>query len=480
MPKDLSGFISRISAEFPDQVVTIRRPVRASEYEVTAILQHLDDRGQYPMALFEQPINMLGEPAQFPIVSNVFGTRERCALALDLPPEQAKLPLSLEYARRERHPVEPQIIDAAAAPVKQVVQRGADIDIRRLPLVRHFEGDLSEVVTMAAVMKDPDTGIYDVSFVKLFPKGPQSGGVSIHSPHLERILAKWEKRGERAPYAEIIGHHPAFYLGALANAPYDNDDYATIGGFLGEPLRLVASETWGDQFLLPADAEIIIEGEIPPGERTVVDPFGEVTRLYQAQCLRPKLDITAVTHRRGAWYQDVFSGHQGHWNLGSIPKEGSIYNALQRRFGMIEAVHLPHSGAGRMACYVSIHKMKEGQGKEVAIATLPESRHFEVIIVVDADVDVYNERDVLWAVYTYVDPLRDIDIIHNYTKSEFTEAWGGQKMLIDATKPLDVAFPERFRMPPDVMRRIDLDEWIEQGGRSIRERRPAGLPQSPA
>src|SRR5205085_947473 len=171
-PKDLSGFISRISAEFPDQVVTIRRPVRASEYEVTAILQHLDDRGQYPMALFEQPINMLGQACDFPIVSNVYGTRERCALALDMPPEQSKLALSLEYARRERHPVEPQIVDRAAAPVKQVVQRGDEIDIRSLPIVKHYEGDLSEVVTMAAVMKDPDTGIYDVSFVKLFPKGP--------------------------------------------------------------------------------------------------------------------------------------------------------------------------------------------------------------------------------------------------------------------------------------------------------------------
>src|SRR5919199_1875229 len=119
MPKDLSGFISRISAEFPDQVVSIRRPIRAAEYEVSAILQHLDDRGEYPMTLFEQPFNMLGEPSEFPIVSNVFGTRERCALALDLPPEQAKLPLSLEYARRERQPIAPQVIGPDAAPVKQ-------------------------------------------------------------------------------------------------------------------------------------------------------------------------------------------------------------------------------------------------------------------------------------------------------------------------------------------------------------------------
>src|SRR3954470_22223307 len=124
MPKDLSGFISRICAEFPDQVVSVRRPIRAAEFEVSAVLQHLDDAGQYPMALFEKPINMLGEDSEFPIVSNVFGTRERCALALDFPPEQCKLPLSLEFARRERQQVTPQVVDAGDAPVKQVVLRG--------------------------------------------------------------------------------------------------------------------------------------------------------------------------------------------------------------------------------------------------------------------------------------------------------------------------------------------------------------------
>jgi UbiD family decarboxylase len=307
----------------------------------------------------------------------------------------------------------------------------------------------------------------------MFPKGERTTGVSIHTPHLERILAKYEKRGEPAPYVQIVGHHPAFYLGALALTLYDSDDYSTIGGFLHEPLRLVPSETWGKDFLVPADSEILIEGEIPPGERTVVDPFGEVTRLYQAQCLRPVCNLTAITHRKGAWYQNVFSGHQGHWNLGSIPKEGSVYNALQKRFGIIEAVSMPLSGCGRLACYVSIHKLREGQGKEVAIAALPESWGFECIIVVDADVDVFNERDVMWAVYTYVDPTRDIDIIHNYTKNVFTSAWQGSRMLIDATKPLDVAFPEKYRMPPDVMERINLDEWIEQGGLKTRDRAPS-------
>src|SRR5205085_1191568 len=129
-----------------------------------------------------------------------------------------------------------------------------------------------------------------------------------------------------APFVHIIGHHPAFFLGALAMAPWANDDYATIGSFLGEPVRLTPSETWGTDFLVPADAEVIIEGEIPPHEREVVDPFGEVTRHYQAQCLRQALNVKAVTMRSNAIWQNIFSGHLGHWNLGSVPKEGSLYN----------------------------------------------------------------------------------------------------------------------------------------------------------
>src|SRR5678816_1372299 len=111
---------------------------------------------------------------------------------------------------------------------------------------------------------------------------------------------------------------------------------------MNEPLRLTPSETWGENFMVPADAEIIIEGTIAPGVREVCDPFGEGTRHYQAQCLRPVLDVTAITHRDNAILHDVFSGHQEHWNLGGIPKEGGIYNALQNRFGNIVKVHMPY------------------------------------------------------------------------------------------------------------------------------------------
>jgi UbiD family decarboxylase len=324
--------------------------------------------------------------------------------------------------------------------------------------------DLCPTLTMACCMRDPTIGSYDISFIKLFPKDARVAGASIHSPHLERTLAAYEARGERAPFIAILGHHPAFYLGSLALTPYDAEDYATVGAFLGEPLRLVPSETWGERFLVPADAEIIIEGEIPPGEKEIVDPFGDVTRQYQAQCLRPRLEITAITYRQDAIMQDIFGGHRDHWTLGQLPKEGSIYNSLQRRFGNIVSVHLPYSGCGRLACYVSIHKTREGQGKATALAALNESWTFNAVVVVDADIDPYVEEDVLWALLTYTNPSRDIDLVHNL-HTVFTTAMGYRKVMIDATRPLDVAFPAKLRIPPGAMERVRLDDWLDNCAR---------------
>lgn len=460
MPKSLRSFIEQIDHQHPEDLAVVKRPIDAGNYDVTAVLEHLTQRKRFPMVLFESTRDLYGNDSGIRILSNVFASRERIADALGFPRERAGMELSLEYARLERAQIPWRSIPREEAPVKEIIRLGEEVDVNRLPIVNHFEMDLSPVITMGAAMKDPDTGLYDVSFIKGFPKGPRKLGVSIHSPHFDRILEHYERRDQPAPFVHIIGHHPAFYLGALALAPYGNDDYAMIGSFLGEPLRLTSSETWGDDFLVPADAEIIIEGEIPPGVREVVDPFGEVTRHYQAQCLRPVLNVTAITMRHNPILQDVFSGHQGHWNLGGIPKEGGVYNALQRRFGNILAVHLPYSGCGRLACYISIDKHREGEAKRIGVAALAETWMFNWVVLVDREIDVFNEQDVIWAILTNVDPKRDVDMIQNaYTL--FDTAAGYTKLIIDATQPLDRPFPEMLRVPEEAMKRVDIDEWIE-------------------
>ncbi|MBI5442544.1 MAG: UbiD family decarboxylase [Deltaproteobacteria bacterium] len=457
MPKNLSTFLEQLWPE-PGELKQVTRPIKPQAFEATALLEHLDRRGDTATVLFEKPENLLGQPSQFRLVSNLFATRERIAEAIGHPRSESGLPLSLEMARRERLSL-PAVDCPGPAPVQEQVWRGDDADVRTLPVVRHYEKDLGPVLTMMIALKDPDDGFYEISFAKTFYRDdPRRTAASLHTPHLERVLAKYAKLGRPAPAVNILGHHPAFSLGVLAATPFGTNDYDTIGAYLGEPLRLAPSVTWGKDFLVPADAEIILEGEVRPDVPMVVDPFGEVTKFYQPQCIRTAFDIKAITARKGAILQDIFSGHQGHWNMSAIPKEGSIYNSLQQRFGNVCAVHMPHSMCSRLGCYISIKKEKEGIAKQVGHAALLESSFFQWIIVVDEDIDVFNEKEVIWALASYTDPSRDIDFVKN-SFTLFNTAAGYQKTIIDATRPLDYPFPERFKVPDEIMAAIRSEEW---------------------
>lgn len=459
VPQSLGTYLDSIR-DRPEECRLVRRQIDPGNFEVTAILEHLDRRKQFPTVLFENPLNMHGEPAEYPLVANMFATRERCAEMLGLARSESGRELGPRFSAVVNQSVAPIVLPRGDAPVQEFVHEGARADMWTLPVVRHFEMDLSPVLTMANVMHAPGEDFYNITFIKTFPETGRRGGLTIHGKDMGRMLREWERRGERVPIIAILGHHPAFWLGALALTPYGANEYSTVGAFLGQPLRLVPSVTWGDRFLVPADAEIIIEGELIPGEKSVVDPFGEVSRLYQPQQLAPTMEVTAITHRSGAIMQDVFSGHSEHFLLGLIPREGSLFNHLQATVGNVTAVHLPNSGYGRALCYISIDKRDEGQAKRTALAALAHANQLTIVVVVDSDIDVFNEEDVLWAIHTYVDPDRDLDYLRN-VGNRGDRAMENNRVLIDATVPGDVVFPVRLQVPEEAMRRVRLEEWLE-------------------
>jgi 2,5-furandicarboxylate decarboxylase 1 len=352
------------------------------------------------------------------------------------------------------------------APVQANVWQGDEADLFRLPVVRHSEMDLGGVLTMALAMRAPDEEFYNITFVKQFAESSQGGGVTIHSADMSRMLKLWEKRGEPIPVINILGHHPAFWIGTLNNTPYGDNEYATAGGFMGEPVRLVPSVTWGSDFLVPADAEIIIEGEMNPGEMTIVDPFGEISGQYQPQELAPMMRVKAITHRNGAIMQDIFSGHREHMLLGSIPREGTIHRHLAAKLGNVTAVHMPFSGSGRYVAYVSIKKGTDFHGKLAALQAIAHVPNLQVAVVVDHDIDVFNEEEVLWAVNTYVDPSRDIDTVSNLRHPTDPRGLGSTRALIDATRPTHIPFPTRLKVPDEAMARIVLDDWLDAANAS--------------
>lgn len=461
-PQSLDTYLATLR-DRPSEFRTVSRPVDPANFDVTAILEHLDRGKQYPAVLFEHPKNLHGEPSDIPVLSNLWATRARCAEMLGLQPHETRRELGLRYAELMKRSIEPVVIDSREAPVQAHVYEGDRADMWMLPVVRHFEMDLGGVFTMANVMHAPGSDAYNISFIKTFPETGQRGGLTIHSKDMGRMLREWQRTAQNVPIIAVLGHHPAFWLGSLGLTPYNTNEYATVGAFIDEPLRLAPSVTWGREFLVPADAEIIIEGELLAGEQTVVDPFGEITRLYQAQELAPVMQVRAITHRSGAVMQDVFSGHAEHFLLGLIPREGSLLNQLNRQSGAVTAVHLPHSGNGRSTCYISIDKHEEGQPKLIALQAFAHAPMFQMVVIVDDDIDAFNEEDVLWAINTYVEPARDVTVINNAGHSS-ERAGGNTRIIIDATRPSHIAFPTRLRVPPDALERVRLEDWLNPIG----------------
>lgn len=450
-------FLHALKARYPDQVLTISEVVDPARFEVTGVLAALESRGESPVVCFERPLNLKGQLSRMPIVSNIFASRQRCALALGVEPSEFRLPLSLEYARRERQKLPPAVVRKEEAPVKQWVRTGETVDLRELPIIRFHEMDPAPYIDMVCLMRHPETGGYNAAFLRNMFKGPRRLGVHMSPRHNWQIVRVRENQSEPTPVAIVVSHHPAFYLGALNVRPYGEDDYEVIGAFLGHPLRLVASETLGDEFLVPADADLVIEGRVVPGAREVEGPFGEFTGYYGPQRLRWVIEVSAITGSLDGYYQGIFVGHKDNWTLGALPKEGAIYNRIRGVVPGVKAVHLPESGCGRFHCYISLDKRVDGESKQAAMIALGEIDFVKHVVVVDADVDVFDETQVWWAVATRVQADQDVDVIRNAKGNTLdpsqTDDIMTAKMIIDATRPVQRPFAERVQVPAEALRR---------------------------
>lgn len=441
---DLRTFLAATRQHTPQNFLEIKDK-HDIRLEVCALAGELEKQKRYPLLLFSNIDNLSGEPSDFPLLMNAFASRAACAMALGLSPDQSGRELMLEFQRREVQRTRPVVIRPEEAPVKEIF---ADPNLYLLPALTHHLKDKGPYLTMTWSARDPDTGAYNSSFHRCYVRDPNHLVMFFEKRHLWDYFLRAEERGQSLPVACVIGHHPAYYLGSCALSSITEDEYETVGGLLGEPLRLVPSETFGEELLVPADAEMIVEGRVLPHQRAVEGPFGDYTGFYGTETESPVVEITAITHRRDAYCMDVFVGHPDHRLLGAIPKEGSIYRKVQSVVPTVYGVCLPLSGAGRFHCYISIDKRAEGEAKLAAMAAFTASELIKHVVVVDKDIDVYDEEEVLWAVATRVDAATDISIIDRVKGSRLDPVhpgkdWGS-KLIIDACQNEDVVFPERI------------------------------------
>ena len=459
MPRDLRSYLGELERKLPGEIVHVDREVDP-KFELPGVLRKLQELNQYPAAFFAKV-----KGSSFPVISNIFCSTNRLALALRADPET----LIGDYLKLEGKLVRPKVV--RKAPVHENVITGRSVDLGKLPIVTHCEKDAGPYITCGvAVMKDPDTGIYDVGIFRIQVKGRNKLGVLYGAySKAARIIRKNEANGKPTEVAVFIGHHPACVLTSQTKVPVDVDEFWVMGGILGEPVELVNAKTIAVR--VPARAEFVLECEIQPGVLEPEGPFGEYPWYYGHERLSHVLKVKAITHRNGAIYHDLFSAHPDHNMAAKVQREAVLYKRVKQSVPGVKNVSLPVSGTCRHTGYVSIRKDFDGQGKIAAMAALISDPMMKMAVIVDDDVDVTNESEVWWAVTTRAQPDKAVFMVPDAYVSELDPSaysikdrtrrdYLNTKWAIDATKPVGLPFEERADVPADAWRNIDLNDYL--------------------
>jgi len=451
MTKDLRSFIAELEAQSPDDIARVSQPISA-RYEITALLTQLEKRKRFPLLICER---VQGNDA--PVVINAQASRRLMALALECAPEE----LAAKFSERQSKPIAP--VEMINAPVHEVIRTGDEVDLSKVPILTHYDVNAAPYITAGIVVAvDPDTEVRNTSYNRLMMAGKRELRIFMAvGRHLWTLHDKLERCNQPLPVAIVIGVHPLFSLGAQAFTPATEDEYAVIGGMMGEPLRLVKAKTV--PIPVPADAEMIIEGQILPHVRRTEGPFGEFTGHAVSQDERPVIEVTAVTHRKNYIFQDVHAGYTEHKLMGAVPREAALIKAVRQTVPTVKNVCMPVSGNCRFHAYISIAKRTPGQAKNAICAAIAADMLLKHVVIVDEDIDVFDEEQVLWAVSNRFQADKDLVVIANAQGSELDPSAGpggvNAKMGLDATKPLDGFAPE-LRVPEEVMKKIRLEDFL--------------------
>jgi 2,5-furandicarboxylate decarboxylase 1 len=463
MTKDLRHFIGHLRTNSPSDLVEIEKRIPRDLY-MTLIQEKLARQGRYPAVLFKNVADQA-----WPVVTGLFSSYRLLAHVLDVDPTDKGRVLA-EFMRREANPIAPIVYSGGTAPVHETVMMGNDIDLGKLPVQQHCEGDSGRYITIGCMIcRDPVSGVTNVGTYRHELKGPTRMGCMMNPvQHAATIRGRHHAANNSMEVAVFVGHHPAYHLGAASRGPIEHDELAVTGGLLGEPVELVQCKTV--DLAVPAHAELVIEGRIHPKSFEMDGPFAEYAGYYGAPMNVPVIDVTAITHRKQPIWHDLFPSFREHTQVGLLGREAQLYRRLREIVPTVVGVHLPPSGANFWHCYVSLRKRTEGEGKLAGLTVLGSNYDVKHVIVVDDDIDIYNDEEVLWAVATRVQADEDCSIITNsfgahldpsaYSETRSERGPMTTKVIIDATRPLTRKFPERVRPPKDLWDSIDLQDYL--------------------
>ncbi len=466
---DLRDFIAQL--EKIGELKRVSVPV-SPNLEMTEICDRVL-RAQGPAVLFEKPVGY-----NIPVLANLFGTPRRVALGMGegvnstpgspgsrLPTfgesvtalrevgqllaylKEPEPPKGLKDAWK-KWPVLKQVLNmspkvVSSAPCQEVVWEGSAVDLDKLPIQTCWPGDVAPLITWGLVVtRGPNKPRQNLGIYRQQVIG-QNKTIMRWLAHRGGALdyRDWcaVHPGEPFPLAVVIGADPATILGAVTPVPDSLSEYQFAGLLRGAKTELV--KCIGSDLQVPASAEIVLEGVIHPDETALEGPYGDHTGYYNEQEKFPVFTITRITMRRDPIYHSTYTGKP--------PDEPAMLGValnevfvplLQKQFPEITDFYLPPEGCSYRLAVVSIKKQYPGHAKRVMFGIWSYLRQFmytKFIIVVDDDINIRNWQEVIWAMTTRVDPVRDTLLVENtpidYLDFASPVSGLGGKMGLDAT-----------------------------------------------
>ena len=485
----LRDFMDRL--EKAGRLVRVKAPV-SPVLEMTEIQTRLlAERG--PAVLFE---NVTG--SDMPVLVNLFGTVERVAWGMDREPHELRaVGETLAFLRQPEPPggwrealdmlpmlrtvmaMKPKTV--GSAPCQEIVLTSDDIDLGKLPIQTCWPGEPAPLITWPLIVtQGPDPkgdkqDSYNLGIYRLQVTGKNTtlmrwlkhrGGAQHHQ--------RWKGAGKREPLpvAAVIGADPGTILAAVTPVPDTLSEYQFAGLLRGKKVELVDCKTV--PLKVPAEAEIVLEGHVSLDDYGDEGPYGDHTGYYNSVEKFPVFTISAITMRRKPIYLSTFTGRP--------PDEPSVLGEalnevfiplFQQQFPEIVDFWLPPEGCSYRIAVVSMKKAYAGHAKRVMMGVWSYLRQFmytKWVIVVDADIDARNWKDVMWALSTRMDPARDITVIENtpidYLDFASPVSGLGSKIGLDATDKFpgetNREWGRQIRMDQAVIDKVDA-MWSDLG-----------------
>ena len=419
-----------------------------TRFDIAAGTRKISDNDG-PALLFENVKDFPG----WRVASGIYATQKLIALALGLPINASEQNILNHYFEYDQKSIKPKIVNSG--PVKEIIIKRKDVDLNKLPIPIYSKLDVGPYLTAGVELaKHPRTGIQNISIHRRRILSRNRTAILAFPPqHLGIMIDISEKEGKGLPIATAIGAEPSMTLASCIGAPEGVDETEIAGAIQGTPIEMIKCETIN--VMVPANAEIIIEGMIVPNERVRCGPIGEFTgnyiSLFGALAKEVHvIEITAITMRKDPIFQALLTGMPVTENhtLKKWSYTAAEYRVINR-LADVKALNLTSGGCCFYHLVVAINKRDDEEPKKI-IESLLFARHGpNLVIVVDDDINIFDPFEVEWAIATRVSPAKDIFIFPGVTGVINQEGKiGRSKWGIDATvPPNEKEFYKKIRPP---------------------------------